>query len=169
MQDLGFIKLFYTEHWQGWDNNDIPMLIIIGVSMAVLSWALITRTRLKKTTKIVVAVLIGADATFFVYSMGRQHLFPFKQGLYEFYSPCCTPAHVYNSALLPQITKCIRNEAQKPTPIDFILDSCMKRLKLKRYLLVPNLFQHIGAFSTASHKNQGDYVGMKTSLTFDDE
>jgi hypothetical protein len=52
---------------------------------------------------------------------------------------------------------------------DLLLDDYAKEKSLKRYLLTPSLFQHLGLFSTRFDGNQGTFVGLQQSLSFQED
>ncbi|XP_072046644.1 post-GPI attachment to proteins factor 4-like [Amphiura filiformis] len=67
---------------------------------------------------------------------------------------CCLAAVVYPSERVPDIVNFVINEATKKPkiPLDWALDDYRQDNGLKQYLLIPNLFTHIGLYSTLNLK-----------------
>jgi len=100
--------------------------------------------------------------------IGKQNLFRcYKIGIHPFAATAFTNAVAYPYTKLEFVASILEEHASE-TAVDLLLDSIADYYKLHRYLVVPNLFQHIGVFSSNILKNQGFDYHLKTSLSFEE-
>ncbi|XP_077979480.1 GPI-N-acetylgalactosamine transferase PGAP4-like [Glandiceps talaboti] len=88
--------------------------------------------------------------------IGRQY-FVQLHGLSNYWyeirpgTSCCIAAVLYPSNLIPNITNYLQNEKSIMAgsyPVDFALADFVTISKMKQYITVPNVFTHIGMFSS---------------------
>jgi len=181
--DWIFVRLFYPEFWAGWENTDIPVLILLALVISSLSTIGVVKlyssiTFRNGSIKLVLrhfwllSVLlffyfIGLSIFIFL-TIGKQNIItPFPNGLYSFESKASTVSVVYPSNKIKDAMDYLESHLGSDA-LDILLDDHAILNKLDRLLLVPNLFQHIGLFSSNRNKNQGSFVHFKTSLTFEE-
>ena len=154
--DVAFLKLFYPEKWQGFGIPEIPEVICIAVLMGMLSVYL--HKKLQNINHVLIlAVLFITWALYIVlvmYAVGRQHLIEMRKmsPLLHTVSQapgCCTPAVLYNRVKARLLVRFLRDsKCSVKYPLDFALDDFSKKFNHCRYLVTPNLFTHIGVYSS---------------------
>ncbi|XP_072036776.1 post-GPI attachment to proteins factor 4-like [Amphiura filiformis] len=88
-----------------------------------------------------------------VWTFGRPYYLKSRGISHYFYylepgTSCCTPAVLYPSDKVPGIIDFLRHADFKSIPMDWAMDEYRRELKLKQYLLTPNIFTHIGFYSS---------------------
>ena len=77
---------------------------------------------------------------------------------------CCTPAMLYSPREIPGIVNYLRGcSCSRRYPLDFALDDYREKSNLKQYLMSPNLFTHIGFYSSLHNNfngNKMEFVGQ---------
>ena len=151
-----FLKLYYPEKWQGFGFPEVPEVICI--TFLISSVITFLQKRLQNLSHpLILIVLFIAWAIFsllLMYSVGRQHLIEIRKispYLHTIsHAPgCCTPAVLYNRLQAKQLLRFLKNShCSRTYPLDFALDDFAKRLHLHRYLVTPNLFTHVGVYSS---------------------
>ncbi|XP_072035407.1 post-GPI attachment to proteins factor 4-like [Amphiura filiformis] len=75
---------------------------------------------------------------------------------------CCTPALLFQSCEVPSIVKYLRSiKCSRHFPLDFALDNYRIDNKIKQYLVSPNIFSHIGFYSSlrqSYNANEAEFV-----------
>lgn len=162
----GLMKLFYPEKYQGWGNNPscigelIVMVILIGTSVTIVSslllpgpinWCNCTLNPMLLYWRLFLSISL---ALFLLLSLGRPHweelrkLSPFFLSVVPARG-CCTPAVLYPRQHLGSLIDYLDTITCNSTvPFDLAIDEWVKREKLKKLLVVPNLFNHIGLKSS---------------------
>ena len=76
---------------------------------------------------------------------------------------CCIVAVLYRPGDIPDIVNFLRRRSCTPKyPLDFALDDYREKNNLKQYLISPNLFSHIGFYSSLHNNfngNKMEFVG----------
>jgi hypothetical protein len=105
-----------------------------------------------------------------------QFIFHEKPGLYPMKSSVSGAlAQLYPKWIKTKLEKYIKKRLQeclilnKPKPIDVLLNEFFQEqsFHLKQCHLIPDLVDHIGLYSSSTYKNQGNFIEMKQSGTFD--
>jgi hypothetical protein len=84
-------------------------------------------------------------------------------------------AQLYPKWIIKKLEKYIKKRLKeflilnRPKPIDILLNEFFQEqsYNLKQCHLIPDLVDHIGVYSSSNIKNQGDFLSMKQSGTFD--
>ncbi|EDV29243.1 Transmembrane protein 246 [Trichoplax sp. H2] len=161
-----FIKLYYPEKWQGWGNPEVPELIITSGQLAtvfaivwnILSWKnIFLRGYRRIFLSWLIFIIVLCYAILFLALLGRQHLIELRKLSRSFYTlvpapECCTPAIIYPLDKAILLADYLANNSLE-RPIDFIIDDFIKKNKLEKFLILPNLVSHIGLISSLSHKS----------------
>ena len=165
---FGYVKLYHPEKWQGFGYDTKLELVLIAVfSFLGFFGAGIFFLGTKHITlgKIAVALFFTALLTGYVlafcYTFSRQHLLEF----FKFWrfthfivnAPgCCTSAVLYPIKVLPQFINFLETETRCSLnyPVDLVPYDYFKSRGLDRLQVVPNLFYHIGYFSSIENSNK---------------
>ena len=98
--------------------------------------------------------------------IGKQNIFTtFPRGISNFNSPIEAEAVLYPSHKIDHLIKCMTPLETVPT--DNALADCAKFLGLNMYVLVPNLFQHIGFVSSGPWKPDGWWHFYQSASFYD--
>lgn len=163
-----YLNLHFPEVWQGYsvDIKSFCELISIGLLggtlIVLVSFFLLSNSK-RMTFDFITGALFCMLLTFVT---GRQYFFEFWTFLPCFYQVapapgCCTPATLYPRHQIPGIVEYLQNVKCHGTyGIDIALSDYSNKFKLKKYLIFPNMFHHIGMYSglSISYKNSAYYM-----------
>ncbi len=165
VQQWAYLKLFYPERWQGYANEGRRLLELLAVASlggsVFLFIYLKTRQRVSSRTEQALVFTVGA--IYFTVSavlVGRQYLVEWRRVSRYTYTVipapgCCSPAILYTSDMAKQMAHYFDTiKCNAKFPIDFAMDTFALERKYKRYLVEPNLMNHIGMFSSMKSKNK---------------
>lgn len=193
---LGMVKLFVSDHWDGFSSEWVHVLdvaIILSVSVVFASTFLLllrpssssTYSTLPTTTvtpprnDMACRKWLMACACSFIgfYVMcrliGRQALVNVVEGkgvhLDRIGTTAGTVAITYPQSAVPHVIKYLQEQLKSPNvrPIDVALNGWLESTSFRALRTRPSLVQHIGAYSSASYKNQGDFQEMKQDSSFE--
>ena len=167
--DWALVKLFYPERWKGygWDGT-LWEIIIGGTIGGICLFMIFTHAELHTkclsiltvARHVIVLVFLGIYCGLVLWSIGRQHWLEFfklsKYTHFVFDAPgCCTPAILYPRFITNDLLKYLRQiQCSKDFPIDIAIDVFAIERRLKRLLVMPNLFYHIGFHSSLKGDNR---------------
>ena len=101
--------------------------------------------------------MIGRPYYIQMRTFSSPHLYALEPG-----TSCCTQAVLYRPEEIPGIVDYLRKTICSPSlPLDFALDEYREAVKMKQYLVSPNIFSHIGFYSSirqAFNQNLADFV-----------
>ncbi|PRP79192.1 hypothetical protein PROFUN_13072 [Planoprotostelium fungivorum] len=191
-----FVRLFYSEYFLGWSVEDaislIIMSLIIGSIITPLLLFLYSLHGVSSTAPAMFTDIIwieGERPVSFVknqtqfslclwifmtiiscstlLSVGKQNLFhAFETGLYPYASHALTTGMLYSNNRTEALSQYLLDHHQEQ-PVDILIGQYAEERGLQRLLLVPNIVQHIGAFSSNRNKKQS-FDDHKDSLTFEE-
>ena len=154
--DWAFLKLFYPEKWQGFGWPEVPELVLAGVSGALA--AVTVQWRLqgirRKSHVLIMFATWSVYFTLLVYTVGRAHLIELRKLVPLLHSVvkapgCCTPAVLFQRQYAQKLAHFLRSvNCSKKYPIDLAMDDFAGHYQLRKYLVTPNLFTHIGVYSS---------------------
>lgn len=161
-----YLRLFYTEHSQGWRDEEIPKYIAYATSVGlcilfayILGFVYLRSTvwgkpliaKYAKTTFFVLAMSFGLF-TYLFFSVGKESIWPPRAGVREMpRGGCCAQGIVYPSSKIEKLTAWYEESR-----IGFV-DTLAERLANEkphgieigsRWALRPVLLQHIGGQSS---------------------
>lgn len=162
-RDWAFLKLYYPEKWQGFGWPELPELVVLGfVGGCFAVWVdLKRRTRItRKLLPLVCSFIVwSAYVVLIARSVGRTHLIELRKLFLPFmYSVvkapgCCTPGVLYQKSHALELAKYLESiQCSDKYPMDIAMDDFADKRDLDRYLVVPNMFSHIGLHSSLSSK-----------------
>ena len=163
-----FMKLFYPEKFQGWGNHPSSIVeLILAVSLfsvvIILLSALILpgplgidlnpfKIHIKYT--FYWRVLVTTVAVLYIILFGRAHweelrkLSPLMTSVVDARG-CCTPAVLYPQMHFKELIQYLDSiQCSSSLPLDIALDQFVKEKRLRKFLVIPNLFTHIGMISS---------------------
>jgi hypothetical protein len=171
----GYIRLFWAEKYFGWENDEVPTLVVGCISlMAVVAIILFTlcrvpsrhhlrdrekdrdfqplrseatRTRLPLASILIVDVVVLAHAILFILA-GRNHVYKVPTGISAMPSRgCCTQAIIYpHQVTQPLALHLIAHSGERP--YDIITNRWMESQALEKLAIHPPVLQHIGEGSS---------------------
>lgn len=160
--DWAFLKLYYPEKWQGIGWPEIPELILIGLLGGCfglwVSSKFRKRTRTKVTSLVCSFIVWTVYFVLLVYTVGRAHWIELRKLSPLMYSVvkapgCCTPGVLYQRTHARELASYLKSvDCSNTYPMDVAIDDFAKRSNLERYLVMPNMFTHIGVHSSLSSK-----------------
>jgi hypothetical protein len=165
--DWAWIKLFHTDHFDGWSLDSLPTLLACAAAPAALAGAVVY-ARVSRNLALIVALQVLVAALILLLGLGRQAWFrSAPPGLSVSNVSCCIPAQLYNNRIVPSIVSFL-SDPPYVDPVDRLLDEFRARhnATLLQYMLVPHLFQHIGRYASYVGKNQGSWAKMVVSTSF---
>jgi len=169
------IKLFYPDYYCGFSSGkDIAGLIIFAMSAAALLTYLVWKYILPRSFQvrlILVATYLYLVAVCVIVPLiveKQNIMWCWKFGITPFDGTGFTNAVAYPFSKLDFVASKLEARFNEK-PVDLLLDTVASENKFKRYIVVPNLFQHIGIYSSNAWKNQGNDRYLKTSMSFTEE
>ena len=87
------------------------------------------------------------------WAIGRPYYLKFLSISQNFYhlepgTSCCTQAVLYPADKVPGVANFLRSGKKNNIPMDWAMDEYRREEHLKQYLVTPNIFTHIGLYST---------------------
>ena len=161
--EIGYIKLYYPERWQGYGFEFAKLLelIYIGLAGGLLFLCLSTLhcgfpipSRRCRSIRLFIFTVGFIYLTLVGLVIGRQHIIELRRLSETFYAladapDCCTPAVLYPARSAGKFASHLSTvTCSNNFPLDFALENFMGGIQLKRYLIEPNLFKHIGLVSS---------------------
>ena len=157
-RNWAFLKLYYPEKWQGWSNERVLELIMtsifVGVILTIFAY-IVELILLGNSQNVLIRFLLSCIlALYMLLTLGRPHWLALRKITpylsFVVTAPgCCTPAVLYPQDHLTNIIDYLHQTECTPSfPIDLALDKFAGDRELDKYLVVPNLFKHIGFVST---------------------
>lgn len=169
------VKLFLSDFFAGFELHDLvwilPLCLFTPLCVFALSRYLLHLTVLRG--RIAAAAVFVALVC--VIGVGRQNLLGWRHGLTPVSVHFSMCAHVYSTRHAERFIDAAtpRHGLFPDLPPDVALNEFVHTWRLNMYNYVPNLYQHIGFWSSCSHgscanhgKIQGDPRTMKQSSTF---
>ncbi|XP_071170483.1 post-GPI attachment to proteins factor 4-like [Mytilus edulis] len=153
-----YVKFYHPDRLLGYISFElerIPELIGISIMMAALFVSLYQK--LRPTNNINQSVLWMASIIYFVLvflAIGRQNLIELRRISKYLYQvtpapSCCTPANLYTRHGMRQIVDYLKSiQCYSKFGKDTAIDTFRKENKLSALMVQPNLFQHIGMYSS---------------------
>ena len=153
---FAFLKLYYPERWQGFSTDFISAVEISGCGIfgGVLAVGYViycTRCRRRYLKTFIYGAVYIILLTM---SVGRPHLMELRRLSKHLFvlrdSPkCCTPAHLYPTSSARILRLGLQEKVHDDNePLDMLIDNILDKHNLPKYLVEPNLAQHIGLLST---------------------
>ena len=165
---LGYVKLYHPEKWQGFGyDTKLELVLIVVVCLSVFFIASVLFVGTKDLTvktiaiNLLIAVLLTGYVVVFCYTFSRQHLLEIlKYWRYTHFivnAPgCCTSAVLYPTRVLSEFINFLETEVKCSDnyPIDLVPYDYFKSRELARLQVIPNLFYHIGYFSSVQQSTK---------------
>lgn len=160
--DWFYLRLFYTETYLGWNNEEIllyiknivlVMLVVFLLSLAVEhAWlgtnAARRRFSMKRHGQSFWPVYLWTGAFIALYFMaGRLMVNPYPLGVHEMPKyGCCAQGLAFPERHLDTLIDSLKQSTLDMVNIagDSCVDSIAERLSLRKLAIVPSVFQHIG-------------------------
>ncbi|XP_050404383.2 post-GPI attachment to proteins factor 4 [Patella vulgata] len=157
-KDFIHLKLFYPEKWQGYafEKDRILELLsggLVGGAIFILVYLLCNIKRRKHS----LALIFTCGVLFTVLTcvvLGRQNIIELRRihpCTYRFVSSpgCCTPAMLYPSSVIDELSKSLSRDASKPyLRTDLAINQFVQSSGLPAFYIEPNLVDHIGRVTT---------------------
>ncbi|CAI9718775.1 Hypothetical predicted protein [Octopus vulgaris] len=158
-----YLKLYHPDRLLGYwsiEVERIPELISLSLVFGVLVLLIYRCIGMKNVFRNINASWFLLSLYFFLLfiAIGRQNLLEFRRLSKHFYmltpSPsCCTPAILYTNATAKTVIDYLSHVRCKSRfAKDMALEQLRSETHLKAYLLQPNLFKHIGLYSSLRSK-----------------
>ncbi|XP_071962901.1 post-GPI attachment to proteins factor 4-like [Antedon mediterranea] len=165
LDNLASLKFYFPEKWEGYgtDNNLILELIATGLLGGGVLYAIFNIFVKFMTTpqRILLYSLCSFYFGLLMFVIGRPYLLWLRLVFPDFYTvtgapECCIPAVLYKTEFLQNLEYHLNGiQCYTTFPLDVAISRFFKTVSLKQYLVVPNLFDHIGVFSSL-HKTPKD-------------
>ena len=162
-QQWAFLKLYYPERWQGYAFEFKRIIELfsfgtIGGSGFVFLYHLLSKS--VQRCYLISFVLGAVYMILVVLLIGRQHIIQWKTWSKYTYDviaapDCCTPAILYERSMAERLIQHLNaTVCDNNYPIDYAMDKFAKDNKYSKYLVEPNIFKHIGMFSSIKRKSK---------------
>ena len=173
---LGMLKLFVSDHYAGFSTSWTHFFEIIFVFLLSYILAHLARKKSSHRTSYKLSTALTISLFFLIYLnlrlMGRQSLLNWFNGsklhVKEIFDTPGTVAIAYPKMQLKPLIGYIENALKQPKllDIDLLLNRWIKESKYESYRSYPSLAQHVGAYSSNSAKNQGNFQSMNQDSSF---
>ncbi len=163
--EWAYLKLYYPDRWKGYAFEIVPVLEMLAIaSIGGSAFALVASACRRRAVGAIsrwTHFLVG-----FVYfaclahMIGRPYVLEWRRLSTHTYAvvpapDCCSPAILYPARKAQQLSWYLKNVTCHPKhPVDLAMDEFAKVHQYKRYLVEPNLMQHIGMFSSLKTKSR---------------
>ncbi|PRP76062.1 hypothetical protein PROFUN_01778 [Planoprotostelium fungivorum] len=162
-----FVRLFYTNYWSGWATEDIftfPFLFftlgsIFTLIVLFFLWPsgrdFVGFVKAERKMAFILWMSLSLFSAVCLYSVGKQNIMSnFRTGLWPFGSHAFTVGMVFSNDRMEGMSRYLLENYQE-VPVDILIGRYAGQEHLRMLLLVPNLVQHIGAYSSNRDKVQG--------------
>ncbi|KAL3873631.1 hypothetical protein ACJMK2_036726 [Sinanodonta woodiana] len=167
---LAFIKLFYPERWQGYAfelDRIVELLSVgaVGSPILILFHILLSKEKLKYSLLFFYFVSGFILMTIIASIVGRQNINELRRVSPQLFifrdTPgCCTPAVLYPTSIIPRLTGYLTAFQDNSVHKDIIINKFIQSNNIPGYLLEPNLFKHIGMFTSLKqgYKDPAEFI-----------
>jgi hypothetical protein len=131
----------------------------------VITWRL---TRQEQLEVLIFFIICSISTAVSVISIGKIHFFGSPRGVVPTKLGCCSPAHVYKTSDALDLSEYLLENRIKDAT-DVVIFWWAERNRRLQYTLHPNLFQHIGSWSTREDGNKGTGMRLHRSATWEPE
>ena len=163
-REWAYLKLFYPNRWKGYAFEIMPVTELvslgsIGGSVFVLLGYQCNKRERSLFSNITYFLVGSFYITLLVFMIGRQYVMEWRRMSKFTYRvvpapDCCSPAILYTANKAKQLSAYLKGKTCSSSyPIDFVMDEFAKFNNLDKYLVEPNLLQHIGMFSSIKAKS----------------
>lgn len=161
-----YLKLFYPNRWKGYGFELIPMLELMSIASVGGTLFVLIGYRCNKRESFsmlstVIYFLIGSIyLALAAYMVGRPYLIEWRRISKYTYTvipapECCSPAILYATEKAKELRNYLTMaKCTSKYPVDFAMDEFVKVNNYTKYLIEPNLMQHIGMFSSIKSKSK---------------
>ena len=166
---FGMVKLFMKEEWMGFGWDVIHEIFFISILSGLLTFVLLLacRSRLRNCSlcdRLLGSSVLAVAISFVAVAVGRPYWIQLRKPLvlaHALVSP--SPAASNVGILFPrQVVEPLRrallaeaaNLSKLVEPVDVLVGKQLEASQLPTYLVVPNLMEHIGFFSTSTSKQR---------------
>ena len=164
-EEWAYLKLFYPDRWKGY-AFEIPRLLeliaigSIGGPLFVLIGFKCSRKESMVCPTLIYFVVGSVYFILVALMIGRPYLIEWRRISKYTYTvvpapDCCSPAILYAADRAKKLSAYLKTvKCESKYPIDFAMDKFAKIYNYKKYLIEPNLMQHIGMFSSIKTKSK---------------
>ncbi|XP_033104965.1 transmembrane protein 246-like [Anneissia japonica] len=163
---LASVKFYFPEKWEGYgaESRLIIELIAVGAFGGGILYAIFSIFWFTDKTcsqSFIMFIMWSFYIGLLMFVIGRPYLLSLRMLSPDYYSivsapECCIPAVLYKTKYIELLENHLRGITCHNTyPLDVAISRFFQQLSLKQYLVVPNLFDHIGLFSSL-HKEPKD-------------
>ncbi|RKP17691.1 hypothetical protein ROZALSC1DRAFT_30541, partial [Rozella allomycis CSF55] len=173
------LKLFYPDIFDGWSLDDLVIMLLISTCLSAAITLGIRKVYGRKQWHNYLGILLYFILVIYslIYLISKQALIPQRTtpGLLKIpNSLSVLVGQVYPKRHLKAISENLfyysnqldTNRMIKLKAVDMLLDDIANFNKWTQYLIVPNIVQHIGRYSSNYDRNQGDIREFPTSNSF---
>ena len=164
---FAFLKLYYPEKWDGYGLECSKIIELLSVACVfgpylyfILRLSFLNIIDLPEFKFYVFCILFVLANCL---AIGRVNILEICRLSKFFYKiipahGCCTPAVLYQYEQIPAIIKYLnKSKCEEKYGLDLALDDFAINFSLPRYLVQPNLFYHIGLYSSLTKPKMPEY------------
>ncbi len=154
-----YLKLFYPDRWKGYGYEFVPLVELCGLGLiggsTFLScahlWGRHNRNHRTKPRHFAVGFIY---AVLIAVTVGRQYVTEWRRVSKSTYTvvpapDCCTPAILYSSQNAKELSEHLKmTTCSAAFPVDAAIEQFASKHGHEKYLVEPNLMQHIGMLSS---------------------
>ena len=153
------VKFYFPEKWQGF-GNERPLIIefiagaLFGGGVLYGLCRLFCNSYISFSQSTVIFIVFCTYCGLAMFIVGRPYLMMLRRFSVDLHGvrgapECCIPAVLYKSNALPDIQQHLKMiTCTVKNPLDVAISRFFQSRNEKQYLVMPNLFNHIGLFSS---------------------
>ena len=156
-KDWAYLKLYYPERWKGYSFEVIPLIELTGLGLIGGTVFVFCGFLFRRSTHSSTFVQFSSGFLYFVLvavMIGRPYLIEWRRITKYTYTlvpapDCCSPTILYAADKAKQLSDHLKMLRCSATfPLDAAIDNFSRSKRYNKYLIEPNLVQHIGMLSS---------------------
>ena len=154
--DWLYIRMFYTEIFLGWNQEEWPaylgwsslaFVLLTGILITIRTFSPRFRKDLSNPTVAVIALICLPLCITLYFLAGRVSMQPPKTGVHRMDNfGCCSQGLLYPREVIPVVRSYIEHGGTRF--VDTVVEDAARQENLARWAIVPSQLQHVGAHSS---------------------
>ena len=163
VEEWAYLKLFYPNRWKGYGFETIPLLELLSIGLIGGSLCVLVGFKWSRKDDIPLLPHFVVGSIYFIlvaFLIGRPYVIEWRRISKYTYTvvqapDCCSPAILYAADKARKMSAYLKTvRCSSKYPIDYAMDEFAKRYSYRKYLIEPNVFQHIGMYSSIKTKSK---------------
>ena len=173
--DWLYIRMFYTEIFLGWNQEEWPtylgwcflaFLLLTGILITIRTFSPRLRKDLSNPTIAVIALICLPLCIMLYFLAGRVSMQPPKTGVHRMDNfGCCSQGLLYPREVIPVVRSHLEHGGTMF--VDTVVEDAARQENLARWAIVPSLLQHVGAHSSKATIDADDKAKAIWNFAFE--